>query len=122
MQRDITKVIDEVLALIPDSEPAKRSLILELGEIKRQAIYTAPECMSALWREASRILDQYTTPEPEDYHQKMMLIWNGKDVESNKRCQIVTIQDLVPEPDKIVSHSDNGEYDPPSAKELLDEE
>lgn len=53
MPRDLSKVIDEILTVIPSNETSARA---RLESIQNSALFTAPELMVHRWRDAADAL------------------------------------------------------------------
>lgn len=71
--RNLIKVIDEMLEVIPDTET---DLIAQLRSVQKSARYAAPEMAGYWWRIGEDALMR-TVPNPTDGWQKRMAaIWN----------------------------------------------
>lgn len=76
--RDICKVIDKMLEIIPNNQD---KLISDFNEIKRAAPYTAPELMKQMWAIGMRSLHKAIGFKPnEDWHWEILSIWMVKPV------------------------------------------
>lgn len=75
MKRDLTRVIDRMIACIPAGQGA--TLVKDLEGIKSSAAYTAPEVMAVRWQEGANLLLQYLGPtEPtEGWRLNLVNVW-----------------------------------------------
>lgn len=74
--RSLTKVIDQILEVIPNSEV---DVAYELLVIKSSAAYAAPEMMSIWWRETADFLNENVTDFSQDWQDRVFKIFTGKD-------------------------------------------
>jgi len=76
--RDITKVIDQVIELIP-SGSKNESLKKKLLSIKESATYSPPELMRERWLEASIVLDSEIRDSRAGWKKKIHMLWTGQE-------------------------------------------
>ena len=74
--RSLTKVIDQILEVIPDSEI---DVAYELLDLKSSAAYAVPEMMSIWWRETADFLNENVTDFSQDWQNQVFKIFTGKD-------------------------------------------
>lgn len=74
--RDITKVIDDMLDVIPDGETALRA---SLRSVRNTACYTAPEAMGYLWRKVYSVLVTEVPQPTKTWHIAMARIFRGEE-------------------------------------------
>lgn len=74
--RSLTKVIDQILEVIPDSEI---DVAYELLDLKSSAEYAAPELMSLWWRETADFLSENVTDFSQDWQDRVFKIFTGRE-------------------------------------------
>ena len=84
--RDLIKVIDEIIANIPEDE--KSRLRVDLTKIKRDLIFTAPECENIRWNDVYRhLVDSIGRQLIKEWQFKVWAIFKG--------CTIKEIKELI---------------------------
>lgn len=68
--RDIAKVIEAVLNIIPADFDDKETIEIIFENIKDSVAYTAPEIMRLRWKDVSDTLQYYIPVEPKDIERK----------------------------------------------------
>lgn len=78
MDRDLTVVLDSIIAIVPESETA---LLAELKSLKSSAAYAAPEMMGRHWNEGGRILRDHipNTGDLAEWQGQIVNIWTARD-------------------------------------------
>lgn len=74
--RDIVKVIDAMLALIPADKKLFRE---DLKKVKYRSLYTAPEMVSADWRSAASTLGFHMSTTEEEWQKRVADIFEGRE-------------------------------------------
>lgn len=78
MSRDICKVIDQMVAVIPETET---KFIEQLKWAKTNAAYKPPEQMRECWNTTGAMLGENIGPEPKNAWQKKLVnIWVDKEL------------------------------------------
>lgn len=85
-ERNICEVINQIKAIVPQDRP----LQLELDELKRSCLYTAPEAQRRRWLELSEILsldigDSARSPDPWA-KQVALIVAGGENGQSVQPC------------------------------------
>lgn len=79
MQRDITKVIQQITQQVPEE---KKSLRYDLDNLIKSASYTAPEVMKIRWMDLAEILGKHLSIRPSyEWEFKIHKILKGEDDE-----------------------------------------
>ena len=75
MARDVTEVIDAMLAHVPPG----MALRAELAKLRTDACYLAPECMAVAWARGTNLLGAELGPEPptDGWQAEVVRIWKG---------------------------------------------
>jgi hypothetical protein len=80
--RNITTVIDQMLALIPQAEKSEHDLRRNLTKIQEEAEWLAPEQVVGLWARGTKILEAYFFPfrvdQLEGWKRAIVDIWTGR--------------------------------------------
>lgn len=78
MARDLTKVINQMLAVIPYTEV---SLIRALESVQSSAAFSAPEIMGVRWKRCAEVLSHGIPVDPNrwlDWQREVILIWTDE--------------------------------------------
>lgn len=90
--RNLFRVLEEILLVIPNEEDIKQPIENLLKVIIQHASYTPPECMGGYWYKLTEIINKYiTVPLTEEWEFKMISIFTTKSIEilkieQKKKC------------------------------------
>lgn len=78
--RDLTKVLDEILALVPETELALRA---QLTSLRETVLYQPPELAPNMWHRASAILELAIPRLEQEWQIAVARVFAAKEEEAN---------------------------------------
>jgi ribosomal protein L6P/L9E len=72
--RDLVKVIDKMIEIIPENN---NTLILQLKNLQGSVLFSAPELMKFRWEQCAEILNDNISGVTEDWQKELQKVFSG---------------------------------------------